>query len=174
METKKCLICRAEFIPKKSIQVYCYKPCNPKTAWKINNREKDLQCRREYNHRRKLNPTNVAKDKLCSKRWNAEVRKKGMTSWQKNNRDKLKFYKYKRRALIKISNKFSAQNWRDMKSEHKNTCLSCSQKEPNIILTIDHIIPLSKGGTHEKKNIQPLCNKCNLVKNARTIDYRKV
>jgi hypothetical protein len=35
--------------------------------------------------------------------------------------------------------------------------------------TIDHIIPLSCGGTHEKKNVQLACFKCNCTKSNGTI-----
>ena len=39
--------------------------------------------------------------------------------------------------------------------------------------TIDHIIPLSKGGTNFLDNLQPLCGSCNSGKNNHVIiDYR--
>ena len=31
-------------------------------------------------------------------------------------------------------------------------------------MTIDHIIPKSKGGTNHKKNLQALCEVCNSLK----------
>jgi 5-methylcytosine-specific restriction endonuclease McrA len=37
---------------------------------------------------------------------------------------------------------------------------------------IDHIMPLSRGGSNDKKNLQALCQHCNASKNARDpIDY---
>ena len=58
----------------------------------------------------------------------------------------------------------------------KYTCQSCKKKtrpdkKPTHPLypTLDHIIPLSKGGEHLKKNCQCLCRDCNTKKGARAI-----
>lgn len=32
------------------------------------------------------------------------------------------------------------------------------------LMTIDHIIPKSKGGTNDIENLRPMCNTCNLKK----------
>ena len=39
-------------------------------------------------------------------------------------------------------------------------------------LTMDHIVPLSLGGSNAPDNLQPLCNRCNAKKGQRIIDYR--
>ena len=52
----------------------------------------------------------------------------------------------------------------ELKIKYKNTCPSCYKSEPEIKLTEDHIIPLSKGGNNKIENIQPLCGVCNCKK----------
>ncbi len=45
------------------------------------------------------------------------------------------------------------------------TCKICGKTaEEGVVLTIDHIVPLSLGGTHELNNLQTLCQHCNAMK----------
>src|SRR6185369_12384992 len=43
-------------------------------------------------------------------------------------------------------------------------CFYCGQVENGDTITIDHIIPVSQGGTHFLDNCVPSCRKCNLSK----------
>jgi len=44
------------------------------------------------------------------------------------------------------------------------TCQYCGRKSPEAILQIDHIIPKTKGGTDEEKNLITSCRDCNIGK----------
>lgn len=39
-------------------------------------------------------------------------------------------------------------------------------------LTIDHIVPLARGGSDDLSNKQLLCEKCNQNKGCEIVDYR--
>ena len=64
------------------------------------------------------------------------------------------------------------EEWFELIRKYKYVCLCCHQQEPNIILTIDHVIPISKGGPNVINNIQPLCGPCNYKKGRKSTDYR--
>jgi len=60
-----------------------------------------------------------------------------------------------------------------IKERDNYTCCQCGNSiysEPNLLLEIDHIIPVSKGGLTQEDNLQTLCWKCNRNKGAKIIN----
>lgn len=64
---------------------------------------------------------------------------------------------------------YTAQEWRDLCARYDHRCLCCGEQKR---LTIDHVLPISLGGSNSIDNIQPLCLACNLRKHAKHVDYR--
>ncbi len=64
---------------------------------------------------------------------------------------------------------FTQGQWTKLCSLAKGKCLACRKR---VKLTVDHIVPVSKGGTSEITNIQPLCEHCNKSKGTKSKDYR--
>ena len=57
-----------------------------------------------------------------------------------------------------------------IKQRDNYTCCKCGnsiEKEPNLLLEIDHIIPISKNGMTTEENLQTLCWKCNRSKGSK-------
>lgn len=52
------------------------------------------------------------------------------------------------------------------------TCCQCgnsTKAEPNLLLEVDHIVPIAKGGLTKEDNLQTLCWKCNRSKGAKLL-----
>lgn len=59
-----------------------------------------------------------------------------------------------------------------IKTRDNFTCCSCGNSthvEPNLLLEIDHILPVAKGGCTVEENLQTLCWKCNRAKSDKII-----
>jgi 5-methylcytosine-specific restriction protein A len=47
-------------------------------------------------------------------------------------------------------------------------CFSCEEQGWIAEATeVDHVIPLSRGGTHDRNNLRPMCRSCHSRKTAR-------
>lgn len=164
---KQCKLCEKVFKPLHNRQLFCgnkydktsclYKNVlHTKNLYRQKNKEKLLGKNREYREKHK------------------EQVKKNRELWKKNNYEKWKFnrltYIHRKRTN---GGKFSLEQWNAMKEFYEFSCLSCGRIEPEIKLTMDHIIPVSIGGKHEKSNIQPLCFSCNCSKHASIINFKK-
>lgn len=49
------------------------------------------------------------------------------------------------------------------------TCQYCGKKAPDVVLHVDHIHPISKGGTSDLLNLTTACSGCNLGKSNRLL-----
>lgn len=104
---------------------------------------------------------------------NPDYHRDYMRKWSRDNPDKITELDNKRRAFKMGKPKsFTAAEWANLKKLYNYTCLRCGRREPEIKLTADHIVPISKEGAGTIDNIQPLCGSCNTAKHDRTIDYR--
>lgn len=67
-----------------------------------------------------------------------------------------------------FSKKYSGKKRREFMEKYEFRCCKCSSFKE---LHIDHIIPLSKGGSNDEDNLQLLCSECNLAKGNKIESY---
>ena len=86
--------------------------------------------------------------------------------WRAENKELVRAKHANRRArVLKAVGKFSARDVKIIKALQIGKCASCLVKLSRF--HIDHINPISKGGSNDKCNIQLLCVTCNLRKSAK-------
>lgn len=67
-----------------------------------------------------------------------------------------------RRERQKARELRSSQWWKRKRS--KGICHYCGGKFPPRLLTMDHLVPIVRGGKSTKGNLAPSCKKCNSEK----------
>ena len=70
-------------------------------------------------------------------------------------------YDYERKENKKIKSTIPQTLRYKILNRDRNTCQSCGARAPEAQLEIDHIIPISKGGKTDEKNLTTKCKECN-------------
>lgn len=104
-----------------------------------------------------------------------EIRRCAFKRWfnkLQSDPDKKGYYKYlctktyhKRKGA---EGSYTYEQWSELLDKYNYACVGCLSKE-NI--TVDHKLPLSRGGTNNIDNLQPLCMQCNLKKHNKLISF---
>jgi len=177
---KKCNECN-KFLKGRQ-KKWCSHICGV-INWQRKNKEKVNEWKRNYvikNRQKRLDSLKKydtsEKSRNARKIWvskNLERLREWARINSKKYRDRIIAQTQKRRAIIRNLNEhFTKEEWQALKKKYNFTCLMCKERESKIILSPDHVIPLLHGGKNTIDNIQPLCIRCNSVKNNKIIDYR--
>ncbi len=68
------------------------------------------------------------------------------------------------------------EQWQEIVDRFESRCAYCGielqkgSRSKRHKLTQDHVIPLSRGGTHSADNVVPACPQCNTEKGDQTLD----
>lgn len=97
---------------------------------------------------------------------NTDKVKANVSRYRKANPEKKQYLENKRRARkFENGGSHTLEERRERFRYFGNVCYYCRRALP---LTVDHAIPLSRGGTDDIENILPSCQSCNSKKNAKT------
>lgn len=136
--------------------------------WRIDNPER----KRETN--RKWWQANRERAQERNRQWirnNPDKKRAMLLRWRRANPGTCAAESSRRRTnQTAAGGEFTIAEWRALVDHYGGKCLCCGRTD--VGLTADHVIPVSKGGTSNIDNIQPLCRSCNSRKHDKTIDYR--
>ncbi len=173
--------CRTCGVPLRRVRYradrYKYFYCSPKcrglfmrgaqaSAWRGGSTEYTCgQCGAPFLSRPCLGSGGQKPPRFCSRQCSHDSQRKFPTAADRR-RDSNRRASYRRRAagtanVRRLNRQHTEEEWTALVIRYKDRCAGCKKKRK---LTRDHIIPLSKGGTDDITNIQPLCLPCNSAK----------
>jgi 5-methylcytosine-specific restriction endonuclease McrA len=154
-ETTHCRCCGVEFVRTNPKQEYCSNTCRARAQGRRHVRnEGDRRRAREW--AREHRDANRLRER----------------EWARRNPDLRRAKAHRRRARDASANGFWTQDeWLALVAAHWNACAYCGRF---VQLTVDHRVPLARGGSNWIWNLLPACGRCNRRKSSRTErEYRE-
>jgi 5-methylcytosine-specific restriction endonuclease McrA len=109
-------------------------------------------------------------NKICSanNKKRPEAIKASAARWRKNNPEKIKALNSATKSRRRKSERklFSHDDWQSILRQYHLSCAYCGCGGN---LTMDHVVPLIRGGRHSVGNIIPACRSCNSSKGGKFI-----
>ena len=92
--------------------------------------------------------------------------------WQRANPEARRIiaarYSHRRRMRVRSLACYTQAEWLTLLLCTGGVCLGCGSSND---ISVDHIVPLSKGGSNTIDNIQPLCLDCNKRKGTKSENF---
>lgn len=143
-------------------------------------RDGKYRCNACVQRRRWTNYNKSEKRKTVSRRYTTSPRGRSVIShnvklWQKTKKGKEAYKRYitsdkgriakrrvgqARKARVRASGEITSSIVQQVESKYKR-CVICTTQSQ---LTLDHVVPISKGGTNNIHNLIMLCSPCNSFK----------
>lgn len=155
--------------------------------WRLNNAEKDKASRKKWkqDNREKTNRMNRERypenaERLSRNRhryWHKhkesilsrlkEKRRKDIEGYREKTR-----FRTMRRYALKLGAKGShtLEEYLKVIADYEWKCAYCGKTLTRSMVTKDHVVPLSRGGSDDISNIVTACFPCNLSKGAKSLD----
>lgn len=152
-----------------------------KSQWRKSNRDKENSYKRKHREKNKehinarkrelraLKPEHHKMLQRKSRERNLEAAKVTAKKSRLKNADKVRTANRNRDAIKRAAQGTHTQfDIEQLLADQHNLCNGC--RKQLIIYHVDHIFPLSRGGSNWPENLQCLCPSCNISKGSKTMD----
>ena len=177
---RACVICGELFRPKTNAKTCSYAHLrawrNGKgRIWKKNNPDKYAEVARRCTRQWRL--ANPDKVRMIEKRRKRDPSKlyEYTKKWRAAHPERLALHSNRRRMRKKAAGGcHTAEDATAILKAQRHKCASCQTDLRKGRASRDHIIPISKGGSDDRRNIQWLCRSCNSKKrNKDPLDFAR-
>jgi hypothetical protein len=137
---------------------------NPEKARETARRWKEANPERTQDLRRRWREENPEKHREHNRRWR-EKNPDQERLWREKNPEKARANGHRRRARKQANGIFAVTD-KDLRRIYGSPCWACGATER---ITLDHVVPIARGGHHSIGNALPLCLSCNCSKHTRLL-----
>lgn len=113
---------------------------------------------------REANPERAAANRDTYAEAHGEQLKAARRAYREANRDLIRALNNRRKARMRNVeiNDLTPAQWRAIVASYRGRCAYCG-RTPDV-MTMDHVVAISKGGNHTASNVVPACGPCNFAK----------
>lgn len=178
---RPCAACQELFSPRRPTQLYCTSSCRAAAsdARRFGQSLEVVLARRKAKRAavpvqdgcaRCGQPVPVSLNgrprRFCSR--GCAVVWHNLASNSESARVRYRDHRHRRRAQKMEHAGITPNEWAVILSAFDHRCAYCGT--PGDDLTMDHVVPLSRGGAHAPENIAPACRSCNASKGAKLLE----
>ena len=131
-----------------------------------NNKERALELSRRWHEE---HPEKVREVQRNYYQRNKEARLENSRRWRHNNPDQVARQNEARRAR-EAGAAVEVIDYQRIYKRDRDICYLCGQKVKKAERHLDHVIPLSRGGSHSEDNLRVTHAKCNLLKGTKLVE----
>ncbi|AKJ72424.1 HNH endonuclease [Gordonia phage GTE8] len=167
--SKQCSSCSKPFSPNSSRQKYCSRECRPRPIKKPVMTKQCPECETVFKTSRDRQTCSNRCAMRRRYREKPQVVAQKVRAWEVANRDSHRIRQAERcdRRRRAIVGSVSTRDWKRALRRAQGRCAYCQCRSTR--LTIDHVVPISRGGRHTIGNVIPACPRCNYQKKNKTV-----
>lgn len=157
-----CEGCGVNIDHKRSDARFCTRRCRGNSRYSRLDPDSQRHLNQTRYQREKAKRQRYARDKYWEDHERSIERSR---TWRKENPDRRRSQRDKRAHLMRTNPgyvPFGYAEWRKVVNRQRGLCFYCGKYER---LTMDHVVPLCRGGRHAIANIVGACGSCNKSKN---------